>query len=98
MRWALSGCVEYGCDQELDVAVVETGESVLEVDGDPVSQACCDLQHRCSPPEQGRLAPRAVIAAGQVILAHRRLGVALHLGQGGLADIFSELPAVLVTC
>jgi hypothetical protein len=37
--------VEHGCDQELDVAVVETGESVPEVDGYPVSQARCDPQH-----------------------------------------------------
>ena len=37
--------MEHGCDQELDVAVVETGESVLEVDGYPVSQARCDPQH-----------------------------------------------------
>jgi hypothetical protein len=37
--------VEHGCDQELDVAVVETGESVLEVGGYPVGQARCDPQH-----------------------------------------------------
>jgi hypothetical protein len=37
--------MEHGCDQELNVAVVETGESVLEIDGYPVSQARCDPQH-----------------------------------------------------
>ncbi len=37
--------MEHGCDQELDVAVVETGESVLEINGYPVGQARCDPQH-----------------------------------------------------
>jgi|SRR6267378_5842938 len=37
--------MEHGCDQELNVAVVETGDSVTEIDGYPVSQARCDLQH-----------------------------------------------------
>jgi hypothetical protein len=71
VRSALSGCMEHGCDQELDVAVVETGESVLEINGYPVGQACCDPQHSllAVAPEQGRLAPRAVIAAGQSMVA-----------------------------
>ena len=40
-----SGRVPDGCDQELDVAVVEAGEGVPEVDGYAVGQACRDLQH-----------------------------------------------------
>jgi hypothetical protein len=33
--------------------------------------------------------------AGQVVLAGGRLGVPLHLDQGGLADIFSELKMIM---
>jgi len=42
--------VEHGCDQELDVAVIEAGESVVEIDGYPVSQARCDPQHSLFAP------------------------------------------------
>jgi len=36
--------------------------------------------------------------AAQVVLADRGLGVVADLRHRGLAEIFSELPAVLVTC
>jgi hypothetical protein len=30
--WALSGCVQDGCDQKLDVALVDAGERVAKAD------------------------------------------------------------------
>jgi hypothetical protein len=41
----VSGCVADSCDQELNVVIVDSSESVPEIDGYPISQACCDPQH-----------------------------------------------------
>jgi hypothetical protein len=49
-----SGRVPDGCDQELDVAVVETGEGVPEIDGYAVGQACRDLQQPLLAPGAGK--------------------------------------------
>lgn len=40
-----SGCLADGRYQELDVAVLEAGEGVAEVNGNAVGDACRDLQH-----------------------------------------------------
>jgi len=39
------GCAADGRDQELNVAVVEAGEGVPEIDGDAVGHACRNFQH-----------------------------------------------------
>jgi len=59
-----------------------SGLALVDVDGDDVL---------------GRPAQRDGPAT-QVVLAAGGLGVVGDLVQGGLADVFSELPAVLVTC
>ena len=58
-----------GLDDELDAVVVDAGEGVAEVDGRAVAEAGCQAEHALSPPEQGRLASRAVIAAAQSMAA-----------------------------
>jgi hypothetical protein len=89
--------VEHSCDQELDVAVVETGESVPEIDGYPVSQARCDPQHallaagagqagsqggdRGRPVDGGHLWP-----AGQAVLDADELAGEVGSVQPGLGD------------
>ena len=44
-----------GCDQELDIAVVEAGEGFPEVDGYAVGQACRDLQQPLLAPGAGKV-------------------------------------------
>ncbi len=44
-RQSLPCCVKQGCDQEPDVVIIYAGESVLEVDRDPVGETGRDPQH-----------------------------------------------------
>jgi hypothetical protein len=57
-------------DQSLDVAVIEVGGRVEEIDGDAVGEAGRQLRSRCSPPEHGSSPTRrAVIAPSQSMAA-----------------------------
>jgi hypothetical protein len=45
VRWRLAAGVAYGGDQQVEVALVQAGECLAEIDGDAVGQAGRDLQH-----------------------------------------------------
>jgi hypothetical protein len=60
-----------GCDQELNVVIVDTGESVPEIDGYPVGQACRDPQHSLLAAGAGQAGPQGGDRGGPVDGGHR---------------------------
>jgi hypothetical protein len=64
-----------GCDQELDVVIVDTGECVPEIDRYPVSQACCDRQHSLLAAGAGQAGPQGSDRGRPVDGGHRRRAV-----------------------
>src|SRR2546427_10243187 len=50
---SLSGCMEHGPDQQLDVGVVDTGEGVPEIDGDATRQTGGEPEHPLLAPRTG---------------------------------------------
>jgi len=68
----VSGCVADSCDQELNVVIVDSSDSVPEIDGYPVSQACCDPQHSLLAAGAGQAGPQGSDRGRPVDGGHRR--------------------------
>ena len=49
MAWRLSGCLQDGCDHQLDAALIDPGEGIPKVDRQAVARLAATRSIRSSP-------------------------------------------------